>query len=119
MLKVYWERIIKILLIWAVVLFILLLILEDLKPFLVKVHFTPHWLIPLILFLFIGQIFSKDNYQPKLPSKNKLKIFGLLIAISCWLVVYLFFKNFLIGVVGGGLIFILVKLYLRKLESCY
>lgn len=116
MVKLYWERIIKIFLFWTVIFFILLLILEDLKPFLVRVHFTPHWLVPIILILLVWQIFSHDNYQPNLPNKKKLKFFGWLVAFSCWGVIYLFFQSFLIGLLGGGLIFILVRWYLHKLE---
>lgn len=116
MAKIYWQRIIRIFLYWSVVFFIFLLILEDLKPFLVKTHFTPHWLVPIILILFFLQVFSHDNYQPPLPNQKKLKFFGWLVAIFCWVSVYLFLQNKLLGLIGGGFVFILVRKYLSKMK---
>ncbi len=116
MINIYWQRIIKLLLFWSVFFFIFLLILEDLKPFLVRVHFIPHWLIPIILILFIVQIFSHDNYQPTMPQQKRLLLFGWLVAICCWVIVYLFFNNQFLGLIIGCIIFVLVKIYLKKIK---
>jgi hypothetical protein len=116
MVSIYWQRIIKIFLFWSVIIFILLLILEDLKPYLVKVHFTPHWLVPIILIFYFWQIFSHDNYQPAIPDYKKLKLVSWLVAIGCWLVIFMYFNNF-IGIVAGGIIFILVKIYFKKIKK--
>ncbi len=114
--NIYWRRITRIFLYWSIIFFILLLILEDLKPFLVKTHFTPHWLVPIILVLFFYQVFSHDNYQPALPNEKKLTIFGWIVGIVCWIIIYLYFSNKLLSFISGGCVFILVRQYLAKIK---
>ncbi len=117
MFKQVGQRFIKILLIWSIAIFIFLLILEDLKPYLVKVHFTPHWLVPIILGLFVWQMFSQDSYQPKPPNLKYLKFFSyLIIFISLLLTFKLLSYNFWFAWVGLFFGFFVLRIFYKHLK---
>jgi len=106
--KYYLIRTIKVLLFWSLGLFISLLLLEDLKPFLVRIHFSPHWLVVVIVLLFLLQLLTNDSWQPKIPSKKRLILFSWLVAIACCLIVYFLATNKVFGILFGFLLFYLI-----------
>jgi hypothetical protein len=90
MIKQSYQRFGNVLLVWSIIYFFSLLVLEDTKKSIVTSHFAPHWILFIILLLAGWQLWQGQEWNPVQPPPKRVRI--------------LFYMSLL----GSGLVFIWV-----------